>query len=224
MAARQPVVRHFIACEEIERSADGQHYSLLKLVHMIRPLSGEPYPRIQPELQLFAMITDGHGRLPFTVELATWDGLEQRSIYTNCYSGYGHGSADGSRLAYPAKKPGVREARVVRIPADLRWRDHCPRANRPEGGVMSDSAKPENKRNYVIPFHLLDTTEFDMAADLGLNVAGLPVGFSRCEVLLEPTEFDFAEPQLPTSSPNGTSSANGAASSAPSPRPAEGGA
>ena len=82
MAVRRPVVRHFIACEEVERSADGQHYSLLKLVYTIRPLTGEPYPRIHPQLQLYAMLTDGVGRLPFTVELVTWDEIEPRSIYT----------------------------------------------------------------------------------------------------------------------------------------------
>ena len=44
---------------------------------------------------------------------------------------------------------------------------------------MSDSPKPERKRDYDVPCHLLDTTEFDMAADLGLNLTGIPVGFER---------------------------------------------
>jgi hypothetical protein len=84
MAVRKPVVRHFIACERVEWSPDGRHYSLRNLISAIRPLPGTTYPRIHPELYLFAVLTDGQGRLPFSVQLVTWDqqGQEQ-SIYTS---------------------------------------------------------------------------------------------------------------------------------------------
>jgi hypothetical protein len=83
MAVRRPVVRHFIACERVERSQDRRHFTLHRLIHAIRPLPGATYPRIHPELSLFAMMTDGQGRLPFTVQIVMWDDpLVERVIYT----------------------------------------------------------------------------------------------------------------------------------------------
>ncbi len=81
MAVRKPVVRHFIACQKVERSADGRHYSLIHLIHSLRPLPGVSFPLIHPELWLYAVLADGRGELSFSVEMVTWEGTEERSIH-----------------------------------------------------------------------------------------------------------------------------------------------
>jgi hypothetical protein len=69
MAAQKPVVRHFIACDRVEVSQDGRRVSLVNVVCAIRPFPGAGYPRIHPELWLFAQMTDGQGAFDFEVEL-----------------------------------------------------------------------------------------------------------------------------------------------------------
>jgi hypothetical protein len=81
MPPQKPVVRHLVTCERVERSADNRHYSLVNLIHAIRPLPGADFPRIQPEIYLFALLTDGRGSITFTVELVTWTDGEEESIY-----------------------------------------------------------------------------------------------------------------------------------------------
>jgi hypothetical protein len=66
LGSRVPVVRHFIACERIDRSPDRRQYSLVNVIHAIRPLPGASYPRIYSELVLFLMMTDGQGRHSFS--------------------------------------------------------------------------------------------------------------------------------------------------------------
>jgi hypothetical protein len=82
MAVRRPVVRHFIACERVERSSDGRHDSLINLIHSLRPLPGASFPRIHSELWLYAVLADGRGELSFCVEVVTWEGTEEQSIHT----------------------------------------------------------------------------------------------------------------------------------------------
>ncbi len=77
----KPVVRHFIACERIDRSVDGAHVTLHNVVHVIRPLPGNPYPRIHPELALFALLTNGRGPHALTVELVVGVGPNARQVY-----------------------------------------------------------------------------------------------------------------------------------------------
>src|SRR5436309_2509254 len=60
--SRIPVVRHFIACERIERSPDRRQCSLVNLIHAIRPAPGAPYPRVHPEMCLFVQMSDGQGK------------------------------------------------------------------------------------------------------------------------------------------------------------------
>ena len=71
--ARKPIVRHFLACEEIERSEVGRHYTLHNLIHafLLRPEAA--FPRIEEEIALYAVLTDAVGAHSFTVELVTWD-------------------------------------------------------------------------------------------------------------------------------------------------------
>jgi hypothetical protein len=62
---RIPIVRHLIACERIDTKAGSGQYSLINIIHAIKPLPGAGYPRIQPLLCLFAHLTDGRGAIPF---------------------------------------------------------------------------------------------------------------------------------------------------------------
>jgi hypothetical protein len=82
MASRLPVIRHFIACERIERSPDGRHYSLIHVIHSIRAQPGAPFPRIHPELTVFIIMTDSQGLHGFAIQIVTWDSEEERSIWT----------------------------------------------------------------------------------------------------------------------------------------------
>ena len=81
MALHYPVVRHLLACERIDRSNDSRHYSLINVVHAIRPHPGASYPRIHPEIQLFAVMTDGRGDLPFIIELVALQWDEEELMY-----------------------------------------------------------------------------------------------------------------------------------------------
>jgi hypothetical protein len=81
LAGRLPVIRHFIACERVERSPNGRHYSLINVIHSIRGLPGALFPRIHPELTLFIMMTDSLGSHNFSIQVATWDNEEERSIW-----------------------------------------------------------------------------------------------------------------------------------------------
>jgi hypothetical protein len=67
------VVRHFIACERIERSPDRRQCSLVNVIHAIQPLPGAPFPRIHPELCLFVQMTDGQGTHSFQLQLVFLD-------------------------------------------------------------------------------------------------------------------------------------------------------
>ena len=78
MAVRTPVARHFIACEDVQRSAGGR-YSLVDVVHAIRATA--PYPRIHPKITLFVMLTDVDGVHEFWVEWILFDRGQQRSLW-----------------------------------------------------------------------------------------------------------------------------------------------
>jgi hypothetical protein len=78
MAVRKPIVRHFIACEEVEQS--GGNYSLLRIVHAIRAKIS--YPRIHPHIALFVMLTDVDGWHEFWVEWVLFDLGQQQSLWT----------------------------------------------------------------------------------------------------------------------------------------------
>ena len=83
MAIRLPVVRHFIACEDVEPSQDGRQYTLRNLVHAIRPLPGEAYPCLHPEVCLFVLMTDVYEQHRIRVELVFWhQPADETSIYT----------------------------------------------------------------------------------------------------------------------------------------------
>jgi hypothetical protein len=79
MAVRRPVVRHLIACEDVQPSTAGR-YSLIEVVHAIR--AAAPYPRIHPRITLFVMLTDAEGVRVFWVEWVLFDRGQQRSLWT----------------------------------------------------------------------------------------------------------------------------------------------
>jgi hypothetical protein len=79
---RIPVVRHFVACERIDTSADRKQYSLVDVIHVIKPLpDAQPaYPRIHPSLWLFVQMSDGRGSHTFRIQLV-FDG--DKSTYAS---------------------------------------------------------------------------------------------------------------------------------------------
>jgi len=83
MPTRRPVVRHFIACEEVEETLtpEGRQYSLKRLVHRIRPLPGATFPRIHPGLSFFVMLSDAEGVHEFSMEVVYWSQGEQVSLW-----------------------------------------------------------------------------------------------------------------------------------------------
>ena len=80
MSGQIPIVRHFIACEQLQISPEGR-YSLFNLIHAIHPIEGATYPRIHPEIVLFALLTDGNGEHEFYVEVIYWSDGEQQSTW-----------------------------------------------------------------------------------------------------------------------------------------------
>lgn len=82
MAIRIPIVRHFLACEEVEVSPDGSEFSLRNVLYAIKPPVGASYPSFKhPRIDLFALMTDGHGQLSILIQFVRWEGTEERSIY-----------------------------------------------------------------------------------------------------------------------------------------------
>jgi len=81
MTARKPVVRHFLVCERLDISPDGRHVSLVNVIYAIRPVVGVPhaYPRVHPELWVFAQMSDAHGVFNLSVELVRSD--DEESIF-----------------------------------------------------------------------------------------------------------------------------------------------
>ena len=78
---RKPIVRHFIPCENVQKSSESQ-YSIQNIVHTIRALPGANYPRIHPQIVLFVMLTDAQGIHEFCVEVVLWEHGQQRSLWT----------------------------------------------------------------------------------------------------------------------------------------------
>jgi uncharacterized protein DUF6941 len=68
-SCRPPIVRHFLACDDIAISADGRQISLTNLIHALRLKPGALFPHVVPQICLFAQLTDAHGDWPITVQL-----------------------------------------------------------------------------------------------------------------------------------------------------------
>lgn len=69
---RIPVVRHFIACDDIDSKGSGK-YSLPNVVYAIKLLPGAAYPQIHPMICLFAQMTNGRGSHSFQIDVVLGD-------------------------------------------------------------------------------------------------------------------------------------------------------
>ncbi len=68
-SVRSPIVRHFLACEEIEAAADGPRISLANLIGYLQLTPGAEFPHIVPQICLYAQLTDTQGAWPISVQL-----------------------------------------------------------------------------------------------------------------------------------------------------------
>lgn len=59
--AEQPLCRHFIACDRIER-VDARGLSLHKLTTTVKPADGEAYPLMRADQCFLAVLSSGTGR------------------------------------------------------------------------------------------------------------------------------------------------------------------
>lgn len=73
-----PIVRHFIACQEIE--SDGRGVTLHQTIHAVVRLPGETFPCIVPRLSLFILMTNGRGTHDFSIELVRYAQGEEELI------------------------------------------------------------------------------------------------------------------------------------------------
>src|SRR5947208_11016078 len=74
-----PVVRHFLACNDIQ--ASGGNVTLTNVIHTIRPRPGDQFPCLQPLLCLYALLTNGRGEHEFEVSLVRATGPEETEVY-----------------------------------------------------------------------------------------------------------------------------------------------
>jgi hypothetical protein len=68
-AAHLPIVRHFLACDKVEWSADRRSISLINLVTSVSPAPGEEFPIRREELWLYSVLADSRGAFQFSFEL-----------------------------------------------------------------------------------------------------------------------------------------------------------
>ena len=72
------MVRHFIACDDIDSASTGK-YSLHNVIYAVRLLPGAAYPQIHPMICLFVHMTNGRGSHSFQIELVFAD--DEQSTY-----------------------------------------------------------------------------------------------------------------------------------------------
>jgi hypothetical protein len=81
MASEVPVVRHFVACQEVVVQPGSRNATLRDLIHAIIRLPGEPSPCICAEMALYAVLANGRGEHDFAIEMAFLDQAVERSLY-----------------------------------------------------------------------------------------------------------------------------------------------
>ena len=69
MTVQKPVVRHFIACDEILTSIGGRKFTLVNLIGTLRLRPGALFPHTVPYIWLYAHLTDGRGRWQFGADI-----------------------------------------------------------------------------------------------------------------------------------------------------------
>ena len=78
----RPTVRSFVVCERVVVEQTGRkRVSLLNLLTVIRPAPGEDFPLLQPELSVFAQLTEcrGVGRMRVEIRNADTDAVIRQS-------------------------------------------------------------------------------------------------------------------------------------------------
>ena len=58
----QPIVRHLIACEDIQRGSSPEQFTLVNIITRIRSLDPVPFPLLYRELCVLAMCTECRGQ------------------------------------------------------------------------------------------------------------------------------------------------------------------
>ncbi len=130
----RPIIRHFLACDDTIVSADGERYSLVHLIHAIRPLPGIVYPRRHPLICLFVQMTNGRGSHQCRFELVVGSGPNERTVYSTPAQRYDLGTDPLAVLGLPVRLenlpfpvPGQYEFRfycddyiLARVPIELR--------------------------------------------------------------------------------------------------------
>jgi hypothetical protein len=80
MAIEIPVVRHFLACMELEVSAN-RGVTIHNLIHSIVRLPGEPFPCVREQMALYALLTNGRGEHDFAIELVYAGEMEEQTVF-----------------------------------------------------------------------------------------------------------------------------------------------
>jgi hypothetical protein len=77
----QPVVRHLIACEDIQRGGSAERFTLVQVISRIRSFGPEPFPLLYPELCVLAICTGcrGQGRVQIRITDEETDGVCHRT-------------------------------------------------------------------------------------------------------------------------------------------------
>jgi hypothetical protein len=81
MASEVPVVRHFIACQEVVVQPGSRNATLKNLIHSIVRLPGEPFPCICPQIALYAVLANGRGEHDFAIEMTLFDKAVERALF-----------------------------------------------------------------------------------------------------------------------------------------------
>lgn len=76
-----PIVRHFVACEDIVLSDDANSYSLIDVMQVIRPPPGDSFPCISPVVCLFTALANGRGEHTFAIQLIYFSLAEEDEVY-----------------------------------------------------------------------------------------------------------------------------------------------
>ncbi len=83
MTANLPIVRHFIACERIERLPEGNEFTLHRILHSISPSHEAGYPWVDAGLHLFVLMSDCRGQVALTLEMLALHWEREELLYTS---------------------------------------------------------------------------------------------------------------------------------------------
>lgn len=79
MAVRKPVVRHFIACEDVEVNDQTHLHSLRNVLHTIKLGAGASFP-VLFKLTFFALLSDASGVHDLAIRVSTLDATGEEVV------------------------------------------------------------------------------------------------------------------------------------------------